>query len=361
MGIYIIELIIIYILGFICLYILKNKKAFLSFAFFVMSFILGARANSVGEDTQHFIDIFNISKNFSIIDIVKSGTETVYEVGYNYELKIENGYFLINKLISTFTNNAQYLLFIIAILTCFLFAKFIYDNTDNVFIATQIFLCESIYMSSFNLMRQMLAIAIGIHSYTLLKNNRYMKAFFIILCAMMFHKSAVVLFIFYLLFLIKDYKKLIKYLILGIFVFIICFQNFVDIFCGIFPKYTNYFYNNYYNLSANGQLILYLFEIAICFFIYIKGIKEKEVGIQVSLIILYLFFEFLGFKIVAFSRIALYFRGFLILLFPNFLSYLKRNMYMFYIFVVLILITLLFLSYAKSDARIYQIFWNSLI
>ena len=65
MEIYIAEIVIIYILGILFLYILKNKKLFILFSFGLMSFILGARASSVGEDTQHFIDIFHISKNFS--------------------------------------------------------------------------------------------------------------------------------------------------------------------------------------------------------------------------------------------------------------------------------------------------------
>ena len=359
MEIYIAEIVIIYILGILFLYILKNKKLFILFSFGLMSFILGARASSVGEDTQHFIDIFHISKKFSIIDIILNGTESVYENGINYQLKIENGYFLLNKFVSIFTSNEQYLLFIVSILTCFLFAKFIMDNIEHVFIATQIFLCESIYMNSFNLMRQMLALSIGIQCYTFLKKNKCIKSFFVILLSMMFHKTAIILFIFYILFFIKDSKKLIRYIFYGICFLIVFFQYFVDIFCLFFPKYINYFYNNYYNLSINGQLILYIFEISLCFLVYFRGIKYKEIGIQTASIILYLFFEILGFKIVAFSRVALYFRSFLILFFPSFLNYLKKNAHIFYLFIMLLLITLLFLSYARSDARMYQIFWNA--
>lgn len=49
-------------------------------------------------------------------------------------------------------------------------AKFVYENAhEHIFMGTYIYLCESLYMNSFNAMRQVLALAIAVQAYTVLK------------------------------------------------------------------------------------------------------------------------------------------------------------------------------------------------
>ena len=103
--------------------------------------------------------------------IFTSGTDIVYDTIWNVDRSMEVGYVLLNKIVRIFTSNAQWILVIIAFTTCYLMAKFVYDNCDRVFLPTYIIFCESLYMQSFNLARQTLAIAIGLQAYTLLKKE----------------------------------------------------------------------------------------------------------------------------------------------------------------------------------------------
>jgi len=145
MTIYIVELLILLLLG-VLLYgkIIKNKT-FVILAFTMMALVLGLRAPSVGEDTQHFIDIFNYARNVSWKKVFTSGTDVVYAIVYGVDLKVETGYLILNKIVGIFTDDGQWLIFIVAILTCGLFGKFILDNCEDVFLR-HISLCVSRYI-----------------------------------------------------------------------------------------------------------------------------------------------------------------------------------------------------------------------
>ena len=136
MTIYIIELCTVLLLG-VCMqrkYI--NKKIFVFLSFAIMALVLGLRGNDVGEDTNHFIDIFNYSRNVSWKTVFTSGTDTIYNTVWGIDLSVETGYMLLNKIVGVFTNNGQWLIFIVAVLTCWLIGKFILDNSTSPFLAT---------------------------------------------------------------------------------------------------------------------------------------------------------------------------------------------------------------------------------
>lgn len=358
MTIYIIELCLVIALGYLlqCRYI--NKRTFIICSFFIMAIILGLRGNSVGEDTKHFLSVFRYAQNISWKTALTSGTDVIYNTVYNVDLSIEVGYLVLNKIIASFTDNGQWLLILCAIATCSLVGKFIYDNTENVFMATYIFMCESLYMNSFNLMRQLLAMSIGIQAYTYLKRNNYKKAIMCIFLAFLFHKSSIVLLILIPLFWVKNNNKAIKYIvIIGIsinFMIPLLYQM-LSIFL---PRYSNYLKVNHWGVSVNGKLLLWLIEIAICIFIWSRKIKDKETFVIISCTIIYLALEFMGLNISMFQRIALFFSVFLMFLFPKFSRYFSRNSKVLYKLALLFILTISFISYAGSTTRIYSFFWQ---
>lgn len=359
MTIYIIALVLIYVYGVFFLHLYKNRKYFLTCSFITLSLFLGLRAPSVGEDTLHFVNIFNLSKTFSWGEILSGITETVYATQWGVDRKIENGYMLLNKVVSVFTTNEQWMIFIVAALTCGLFGRFIYKNTKHVFFATQIFICESLYMNSFNLMRQMLALAIALTSYELLKEEKYKKSLAIFVIAFLFHKSAIVLLVLIPLFWIKKEQRALKYVAIGGVIINTFIPVISQVVSSMIPRYSAYFNINYWKVTINGTLILWIIEVVICLYIYRKGIKGKEVFVPVACTILYLSLEIIGLEISSFTRVALCFRSFLILLFPCVIDYLprKRIIRQCYVAGVISLLTVAFFSYASSDARIYQFFW----
>ncbi len=362
MIIYIIELIFILYLG--CMFYCKriSSKTFLKLSFFLMALILGLRGANVGEDTAHYISVFERIDEISWRTIFTSGTDVIYETIWSVDRSMEVGYIILNKVIRLFTSNAQWLLFIIACTTCFLFAKFIYDNCFGVFIPTYIFLCESLYMQSFNLMRQMLAIAIGIQAYTVIKKAKkhsYIRAIIIILIAFLFHKSAIVFLVLIPLWMCKNNRKTMKYTILGCVLApfgISIINKLIQI---SIPRYVGYFSNNYWESNIGGVIILWILEIIIVAYIFYKYRNKdgKEAFIATTCVALYIAFEIVGLRIIAFTRVALFFRAFLIILLPYFIRYLSPRFRLIYKIVLLVMLSVLFMRYANVPARSYEFFW----
>lgn len=365
MVIYIVLMFLIFIYG-IYPYVKHNskqsKKIFLFLAFTSMTVVLGLRGPFVGEDTSHYLNIFDKAANAKWNDMFHSnGLRTAYFTDqYGYTDTIENGFLAICKVVHWFTGDGQVFLFIIAAAICLLFAKFIYDNCEKVFFPTYIFLCESMFMLSFNGIRQILAGAIAIQAYTLLKNGKWKKAILVVLVAGLIHNVALVGFVLFPIMLVKENKesKTFKYAIIATisapFVIILA-KNFI---IRLFPRYASYFAINYWENALGGTAILWLVELVLVLVVYRKKFSKKDSFKLSSLILIYLACEFAGLEITMFARVGWFFRGYLMLFFPNAELYFgKKNRKVIRI-VVMTLLFLLYFSYARTPARTYQFFWK---
>ena len=363
MFIYIFEMCFVLFAGTL-LYSKKiSKKFFLIFSFFFMALVLGFRGQNVGEDTAHYIDVFEKTNYISWKTLFTSGTDVVYETIWNVDRSMEVGYLLLNKCIRIFTSNAQVLLIVVAFATCHLMAKFVYDNCRKVFLPTYIVLCESLYMQSFNLARQTLAIAIGLQAYTLLKErsrHSIIKAIIVIFVAFLFHKSALVLLLLIPLYLVKDDRKGMKYIIIGSIAMPFFVTTISKLIFIIIPRYAGYFENNYWEVNAGGVILLWIIELFMVLHIFkkYKNSDGKEIFIATACIAFYISLELVGLKFTVFTRITLYFRTFLIFLFPYFSRYLRPKSRLMYRIGLIGLLSIFFLRYASTPARLYYFFWQ---
>lgn len=358
MTIYIIILLFVWIIGILLYYRKVSSKHFLILVFPVLALVLGLRGTNVGEDTAHYIAVFNNIDIISWGTIFSSGTDIIYETVWNIDRSMEVGYVILNKLISIFTSNSQWLLMVVACITCYLIAKFIFDNCTDVFFATYIFLCESLYMQSFNLMRQMLALAIGLQAYTVLrKENRhsYIYAAIIIFIAFLFHKSAIALLIIIPLWMCKNSRKALKYTLIGSMLVPFFMPILSDLILLIVPRYAGYIINNYWNTNVGGVIFLWMLEVCMILFVFFKYKNDdgKEVFISTTCTAIYIVFEIISLKLAVFSRITLYYRAFLIFMFPYFANYLKPKSRFLYKTLVIILLSAFYLSYASVPTRTY--------
>ncbi len=129
----------------------------------------------------------------------------------------------------------------------------------------------------------------------------------------------------------------------------------------IIPRYSSYLKVNYWEAGVGkGTMLLWLLEIIMCVCIYLKRIREndKDTFMIVAGTIIYLTFEFMGLNLVMFSRLALVFRFFIIFLLPMFARYIAPKSRIIYRCIVMLVVTVAFMSYASSDARIYSFFWQ---
>lgn len=367
MTTYIVLLIAIFLYSLI-LKINPNSKyakiIFLTLSFFSFTLILGLRSINVGEDTPTYISIFHYCQNIPLSGVLAlRGFKIPYFTQLGYTNTIEIGFFIWCKLVGIFTNNAQTFLFYTAGITCFLFAKFIYDNClDDVFLPTMIFLCESPFMNSFNLVREMMACAVALQAYKLLKNNKIFKSFLVIVIAFLIHNTAIItilLVLFALIFKNENQRRSFNIAALVAIIIPIATVGAQSSIAKLFPDYSDYYIHNFYQNSLGvGSLILIVIEVVGIIYMYIKKFRTVDSAEVSILVLIDIFFQLLGTKIVMLFRLAIYFRVYLLLFFNRLFDLIPTNYRKLCKGMLLVLLIIYYLSFAGSDSRSYEFFWN---
>ena len=366
MTVYISLLVFVFLCGTILVIFQNSKSArilFLFLAFLSCTLVIGLRGYNVGEDTLHYITIFNSADNVSLGQIFTSkGFRTpFYTDNYGFTDSIEGGFLIWCKFIRLFSNNIQVYFLLTSGLTCFLFAKFIYDNCkDDVFFPTLVFLCESTFMMSFNLVREMLACAIVVQSYNLFINKHLYKGLMCILIASLIHNTALISLIWVPILIYKpqDRTKFFKYTALLSFALPIMSLAFQGPITKLFPRYTAYYTTNFWGSTLGKSAILLVIELVAIIFMYKKNFIVQNSAKLSLLTIIYIAFELGGLKVVMLSRIALYFRAYLMLFFNKWFDYYNSNFKFLLKIIIGILLILLYISYASTSSRAYTFFWD---
>ena len=365
MFIYLLLLLYIYIIGYIFLYRFKsNEKSklyFLFLAFGAMTLILGFRGNRVGEDTDMYLRIAEIAKHKTWKSVIESFPNMTWSIDqWGYHSEISTFFFILVKLIVGLFGSSQAVLFVCSLVICTGFACFIYQNTNRVFLATYVFVCDSIFMMSFNGMRQCLAMAIGLQAYTEIKEKKYVNALIYIAIATLFHSVSIVYLLFFPIMIYKNKKRELMMVIataLAFPILLIYIQTLVAMFS---PYLASYFSTSFWEASLGGTVFLFFFIIlsSVYSFLFIKREILAEQFDVLFFVILQLTLEIAGIKATMISRLALYFRAFLILFFPLIEErFFKKNNRRLYIVLLFMLITMEYLSYAKSETRLYVPYW----
>ena len=339
----------------------QSKKIFLFLSFATMSVVLGLRGDDVGEDTRHYLHVFNCASNVKWSQMIHSvGMRTAYYTDpFGYTDTIENGFLALAKFVHLFTDDGHVFLFVVAVITCSLFARFIYDNCEKVILPTYIFLCESMFMLAFNGARQILACAIAVQAYTLIKKKRWKSAAVVLLLAALIHNTALVGVVVFLIMRIKPQKeyKTFKYAIVATIAspFIVLLGQ--TILVKIFPRYAGYFLTNFWTNSLGGIVFLWIIEFALILIAYRRQFRTENSFASSCLVLLYLAFELMGLQITMFSRIGWFFRVYLMIFFPSCSAYFTKKTWQLIQFGLMILMFLLYLSYARIPAREYSFCW----
>lgn len=359
MYIYIIDWILICFLGILFGYHKKYNKVFLVGSFFIMALTIGFRSVSVGEDTRMYLSIAEASQNLSFREIIQEFPKSTWSIDiHGLHNKIETVYLLYNKIIMFLTGNVQAVLIITAIISCLGFGKFILDNSSDIFLSTYIFLCEFFFMSSFNLMRQILAMSIAINSYTCIKKKKYKSALILIFISSLIHQSSLIYLLLFWLCKIENKKNAIKYIFIGAIILTQITPILGKIAMRFSPYYASYLQVSYWSASANGIVVLWIIETIMIILLYFNGMRNRDEFVIISCTILYLAVEIIGLKFTAISRVALYFRVFIVLLFPSFKRCFKKNDKLYYIIIICGILALFYFRTAMSDTRIYSSFFS---
>lgn len=186
----------------------KRNKTALFFFFAWLTVLIALRHESIGNDTNNYMNYF-----------VQFSKTSWQEVGQG---DLEIGFLYFNKIVSLFSNNPRFFLVCAAVIvSAMIYPTYIRLCTDSS-LTIALFCLMSTFVMMFSGIRQMLAIGIGFIAYEFTRNKKPIHFFVSVIIATTIHSSAFMLIFMYPVYNLKITKKrliAIVPVLIGIFVF----------------------------------------------------------------------------------------------------------------------------------------------
>lgn len=291
---------------------IRSDTIYVALTYLVL-FILAALRYQIGTDYKNY--------------------ETAFEMYYcqsmdPYWMNFEPGFIALNKVLAMVTDDVQLLIAIASLITIFFFAKTYKDNSNDVLFSIFLFITLYFYFSSFNIVRQGMAMAIVFWGTRDILERKPVRYAIKIALASMFHTSSLIMLPFYLLAISR--ARIGLYIFSGgISLLGMCFYDqIMAMVVKILPKYAVYL-----DFQTESSIFNIVFLCAnLMLFILIWNMKDDMEGAVRRKYDLYmhtcccaLIFYFLSPFNVLFSRVAMYFFMFSTLSVPFCLDFFEER------------------------------------
>ena len=331
---------------------LRNTKAYLYVCFFILFLISSFRSLDVGIDTSQYYNHFNIISNTSIFDIISRYRFASMEIGYN----------LLCKFCFLIIPNYFFLQLVVSAINCFGMMHFIRFNVSNVYIGLISYLGLGVFFYSMNLSRQMIAVTFVALSWDYLRQNKLIKSFLLLILASLFHVTAIIFILVYVIYILKDYEGFYKVAIVFIILVIINYEYVLELAQLLFPVFKNYYTNQKTIQSAGMIKIIW----ALIFFLSIINIFNHKIDSNLKIIslfsLVFLACNIIGLKFNYFERLGLYFIPFVIpLLDLSKKRFKKRHLKKIYIVCICLFFSLMFIARGSTDQYQYDVYFINII
>ncbi len=278
------------------------------FAFFLLAvlpfFLVGAVRYDVGTD-YFYTYIPNFYK-------ILEGDDSVYS---------EYGFVLLNKFIQLFTDNAQWLIAVTSLIYAAILVSTIVKHSESITVSLVVLLLSCIYFASLNNVRQAIAVVIVFAAFPHIEKGHFGKFCLYILCALLFHFSAIIMFIPYFVINVKHLRRhfIAFCVVMTLMLPLLCKATEIAL---MNTKYAYYFQSDFNNGRATTVNIIYhlFFFLYACCFCYRERLTNKRAY-------LFLVMQFFAFWVSACSlfirisemimRTVLFFQIFQLLLIPH--------------------------------------------
>lgn len=306
----------------------NNKiKCFLIICSFLILFFVSAIRVNVGTDYKSYYNWFNEVPSFS--------------------LRYENfGFNNLIMIIKLFTNNPQWLF----VTTSFFILFFVYISVikeqSSYDISIFLFIALGYYFSTFNGVRQWMASSVFILAYHFAKQKKIVIYILLVIFASLFHKTAILLLPFYIVFQLKINDK-IKILLVILSLIIFKFCNFNSLIAIFLKKFSINYYWRYISSGADltkGVGSIFPVLISGCMLLYyivfkslfLERMEKEKYEKRKSLCFILTIFSIINTVNNLFSRFAMYFVPMIILVLPDALIiYNKKYKKLFTILVII--------------------------
>lgn len=231
----------------------KRNQVTLSVFFVGLFLLLALRDITVGKDLVTYKSIFEMCSGASFRDLLS--------------MEWELGYTIYNKVIAFIFR--EYRLFLIV--TAFFILKPIYalysKERNFSFLVIVLFINMPCFLMMFSGLRQAISTSIGILAYMMIEKKKHFWGVALILLAISFHISAVVLFLLYPAFWLKTKAKHLIYIIPTLLIIYFFKTPIFTFIIGFAPSKYLEFYGELQPTGAFGMMILFLVFLAFSFII----------------------------------------------------------------------------------------------
>lgn len=226
----------------------KNCVALYVF-FMVLVLILALRKQTIGRDTQVYIENFHRISRLPWNKILVGETS-------------EFGFTILNKLISIICSESWFFLLIVSFISimplCIVYSK----ESENTLLTISIYIILPIYILLFSGIRQSIALGIGSLSYLCVKNKKPLLFIFVVIIAIQFHASAIILLLLYPIYYLNVTKTwLIVIIPLIILVFLFKEEIFKFLIRLLDDKYQARYGHTQENGAYSSLLLFFLFTL----------------------------------------------------------------------------------------------------
>lgn len=296
--------------------IINHSAIYLFLIFLFIAAIVGLRAPSVGIDTKGYIKDFYTINNLGISQ---------------REIKTEIVNASIMWLCGRISNDPQFYMVIYAIIVSALFSRFIKNNSENPFLSTVIFI-GMFFAPEMNLMRQWLAISIGVTAYDYYQKEENKKAIIALLIAGLCHTTALVLFVIPLVEKVKKKKNIVLPVVILSLIMVVFRVQLFSLAAFFIPKYNDYFTKYYFMNEGAFNIKNLIFAIILLGVAYVLAFKRELIKTEEQLNSLYVYeilmilalaFSLCGTTYYMFHRVVYYFSVFLVIIIPSITTNLK--------------------------------------
>ena len=359
---------------------IHSKKRYVFLSFTAMIMVASLRSYTVGSDLQaHYASSFKTIANLKWPDIPSFSTYMHYELGYSYYC----------KLVSLISTNIQVFIFITSLILIGIYGIFIYRNSKDVVLSTNIFLLYCIYYMYLTMLREALAISIVLIGYEFLKNEKLKSNRFVIFAAFVVlaatcHSAAIVCLSFIPFEIIKFSRKQIVPLVGITSIAFVLSDKIYSYVASIFNRenYIGYVTSSTesignFNRQGLWSFILVFFVFALGYYVLVWRRKRTTAGsktLNVQLeqndsfllytTLLCLICRLLLFRMNIMDRLSYYFLPFVLILYPRAIKEIKlrNNRFIVRCFIYGIFIAyFLFITFFKAEMFFgvvpYQFFW----
>lgn len=335
----------------------KPKTIFLILCYIPLMLLCALRSVNIGNDTITYHQLYAQSIGISWREyfIMK-------------ESRWETGYLLLNKMLSSISENPQLIIIVSSIISIYLVIRFIHKYSKNPYISIYLFVTMRFYVFYMSNIRQSLALGIIMLSYDFIVSRKIVPFIISVLIASQFHTTAIVFIFAYPILNLPYKRKLILNILIFSTITFIFFNPIMKIITMYAPaKYSNYINTVYFLEATNLANIMNFcvaFAILIFFLLKYKGIYFKEMKYSVSertrfmyLLLISVSFALISIKFGMAARIQYYFYIFSIVIIPNMISEIKeqksKNIVTFYILMCFFMYFTIIMIFRPDWQRVY--------